>query len=282
MKLLNRKARQPRRAAESATPAPGISRPLVATSLAAALAVGGVVAVMATSSNGSAMAFAGDSEPVAAVSAEPTVSIEDLAAQRSAKLAATATQVNDQLLFTASDARSGELNQDAAAIAKEIDRLENLAKFLWPTKGQVGSPWGMRFHPILHYSRLHAGADIGGKCGQPIYAAQSGTVNHAEAGYNGGSGNNVRIDHGEINGAQVETAYLHMSEFSVSVGQKVTKGQQIGKVGNTGLSTACHLHFSAYKNGQNVDPMEWAGWNKEATRNSAEAVDTAAREAFQE
>ena len=66
-------------------------------------------------------------------------------------------------------------------IAKEIDRLKNLTKFLWPTDGDVGSPYGMRMHPILRYYRLHDGDDIGGKCGQPIYAAQSGVVVKAVA-----------------------------------------------------------------------------------------------------
>ena len=161
-------------------------------------------------------------------------------------------------------AHSSALTEGAQTITKEVDRLKNLAKFMWPSDGGVGSPYGLRLHPILHYYRLHDGDDIGGKCGQPIYAAQSGTVVKAAMGYNGGSGNNVRIDHGDINGDNVQTGYLHMTDFVVKVGQKVNKGDLIGHVGSTGLSTACHLHFSAYKNGHGTDPMEYIGWNKEA------------------
>jgi len=165
------------------------------------------------------------------------------------------------------DARTSELSGDASLIGKEIERLKSLGKFLWPTEGGVGSPFGYRMHPILHYMRLHDGDDIGGKCGQPIYAAQTGlVVKAAGGGYNGGSGNNVRIDHGDINGVNVQTAYLHMTSFVVKVGEKVDKGQLIGHVGTTGLSTACHLHFSVYKNGRGSDPMEYIGWNPEANK----------------
>jgi murein DD-endopeptidase MepM/ murein hydrolase activator NlpD len=131
----------------------------------------------------------------------------------------------------------------------------------------------MRMHPILHYLRMHDGDDIGGKCGQPIYAAQSGVVVKAEMGYNGGSGNNIRINHGDINGVNVETAYLHMTSYVVAVGQKVDKGTLVGHVGSTGLSTACHLHFSLYKNGRGSDPMEYIGWNPEANKNGAPYTD---------
>ncbi|MBB1494461.1 M23 family metallopeptidase [Propioniciclava sp. MC1683] len=127
-------------------------------------------------------------------------------------------------------------------------------KFFWPTEGEISSPWGMRLHPILRYTRLHGGADIGGAVGAPIYAVADGVVTKAAQGYNGGSGNNVRIDHGQMDGQNIETSYLHMNSISVSDGQKVKKGQQIGTVGNTGLSTAPHLHFSVYVNGANSDP----------------------------
>ena len=188
----------------------------------------------------------------------------DLAAARVADLDSTEDAIYANVRNVAEVARSNDLVKDAGAIAKEIERLENLAKFIWPTEGSVSSVYGPRLHPILRYYRMHDGDDIGGKCGQPIYAAQSGTVIKAEMGYNGGSGNNVRIDHGDINGVNVATGYLHMSDFVVAAGDKVEQGQLIGHVGNTGLSTACHLHFSAYKNGSGTDPMEWIGWNKEA------------------
>nr|WP_269779385.1 M23 family metallopeptidase [Propioniciclava soli] len=115
----------------------------------------------------------------------------------------------------------------------------------------------MRLHPILHYTRLHGGADIGGAVGAPIYAVLDGVVTKAASGYNSGSGNNVRIDHGTVDGEALETAYLHMDSFIVAEGETVKRGQLIGYVGNTGLSTAPHLHFSVYVNGVNSDPAPY-------------------------
>lgn len=237
------------------------------------IAVAGFSAFTASSTNATGTAFA-DQGPLV-VSSIPALSVataaegpslEDLAAKRSQQLAQSGEQVTDTQESAAATARSSELSGQATVISKEIDRLKTLSKFLWPTAGGVSSPYGMRLHPILHYYRLHDGDDIGGKCGQPIYAAQSGTVVKAEMGYNGGSGNNVRIDHGDINGQNVETAYLHMTDYVVTVGEKVDKGQLVGHVGSTGLSTACHLHFSAYINGRGTDPMQFIGWNPEANR----------------
>lgn len=118
---------------------------------------------------------------------------------------------------------------------------------------RVGSVWGMRFHPILHYSRLHNGADLSASSGTKIYAVGPGTITNMDRGWNGGAGNYVAINHG---GGQV-TKYLHMSRFAsgLSVGSKVTGGTLIGYVGSTGLSTAPHLHFSWYDKGKGVDPI---------------------------
>ena len=143
-----------------------------------------------------------------------------------------------------------------SAIDAEAERLASI-KFFWPTEGGINSPWGPRLHPILKYTRLHGGADIGGAVGAPIYAVADGVVTKAATGYNGGSGNNVRIDHGVMEGEAIETSYLHMNSLDVSVGQKVKKGQKIGSVGSTGLSTAPHLHFSVYVHGVNSDPAPY-------------------------
>lgn len=269
------RADKPRRALAGPTPATPTSRPawlrhgiaLAAASSLAVTAIGAVVlsnyptAVPAFASQASASPAGieqarGDDASRSAERAAPTV--EELVKQRSKEIAQAGEQVEAQRYSDAAAERSSLLKKTAASIESEADRLRNLAIFLWPTEGGVGSPWGMRLHPILRYTRLHGGADIGGRCGQPIYAAQSGTVTKAASGgYNGGSGNNVRIDHGDINGIHIETAYLHMSEVVVSDGQQVNKGDLLGTVGNTGLSTSCHLHLSLYKNGANSDPLEY-------------------------
>lgn len=247
------------------------------------IAVAGFGAFTTSSTNSIGTAFADSGAlaiasipAVAAASGTATPSLSDLAAARAQQLSENGQEIVALQQDAAVDARSSVLSGDAASITKEIERLKNLGKFFWPTAGGVGSPFGYRMHPILHYMRLHDGDDIGGKCGQPIYAAQTGTVvKAAGGGYNGGSGNNVRIDHGPINGVNVQTAYLHMTSFVVKVGQKVDKGELIGHVGSTGLSTACHLHFTLYKNGRGSDPMEYIGWNSEAARTGK---DTAASE----
>lgn len=155
------------------------------------------------------------------------------------------------------DAHHLRARRGSSAVRAEIKRLRNLSTFLWPTEGGVSSPFGWRVHPILGYRKFHNGADIGGACNNPIYAAQSGTVVRTGTGYSGGAGNNVRIDHGDIDGRNIQTAYLHMTRFVVRSGQDVKKGELIGFVGSTGLSTACHLHLSLYKDGAGSDPLEY-------------------------
>ncbi|CAM3124324.1 hypothetical protein SPAN111604_04915 [Sphingomonas antarctica] len=117
-----------------------------------------------------------------------------------------------------------------------------------PVAGRLTSGFGMRFHPILGYSRMHQGLDLAAPFGAPIRAAASGTVSFA--GWHGGHGNFVQLVHGGGTG----TGYGHMSRIAVSPGERVVQGQVIGFVGSTGLSTGPHLHFEAYRGGIAVDP----------------------------
>lgn len=199
----------------------------------------------------------------AAHAAETTVSTSQPAPDPLAAIAAERTQQlseADALLEAAQQESQLQQRREnsknaAAEIKTEIKRLADLTTFAWPTEGGVSSGWGMRMHPILGYSRLHNGADIGGACGNPIYAAQSGKVTHAAS--SSSSGNNIRINHGKIEGKQVETAYLHMTKYVVKSGDQVKKGDLVGYVGNTGLSTACHLHLALYVDGEGSDPLEY-------------------------
>ncbi len=127
--------------------------------------------------------------------------------------------------------------------------------FIYPVSAPITSPYGMRFHPVLHVWKLHDGTDFGAGCGTPIRAAQSGRV--AERYYNGGYGNRLMIDHGYIAGRYVTTGYNHATRYIVSVGQHVRQGQVIGYVGTTGYSTGCHLHLMVWLNGSVVNPMGW-------------------------
>ncbi len=106
----------------------------------------------------------------------------------------------------------------------------------------------MRRHPILGYSRMHSGIDFKASYGQPIYAVSDGTV--VFAGRHGGHGNFVKLNHG----GGLGTGYAHMSRIAVSPGQHVRRGQVIGYVGSTGLSTGPHLHYEMYRNGKTVNP----------------------------
>jgi ribosomal protein L9 len=124
-----------------------------------------------------------------------------------------------------------------------------------PVNGYITSPYGMRFHPILHRWKLHDGTDFGAGCGTPIHAAASGKV--IRRYYNGGYGNRIFVSHGRMNGKSVVTSYNHLSRYSARVGETVSRGEVIGYVGTTGYSTGCHLHFMVYVNGDTVNPMRW-------------------------
>lgn len=114
---------------------------------------------------------------------------------------------------------------------------------------RLSSGFGMRFHPILGYSRLHAGVDYAAATGTPIYAVADGRVDFA--GRHGGHGNYVKLAHNNGLG----TGYAHMSRIAVSSGERVRRGEIIGYVGSTGLSTGPHLHYEVYRNGRTVNPL---------------------------
>lgn len=126
-------------------------------------------------------------------------------------------------------------------------------QFTWPVPAShtISSPFGYRTHPILGISRFHSGIDISASSGTPIVAADSGTV--LTAAYSSSYGNYVVISHG----AGTSTLYGHMSKLGCSAGQTVSKGQTIGYVGSTGLSTGPHCHFEVRINGSLVNPASY-------------------------
>ena len=117
------------------------------------------------------------------------------------------------------------------------------AGFIWPVNGAVVSGFGMR------WGRMHEGIDIAAALGTPIRAAAAGTVIHA--GWLGGYGNLVVVDHGD----GLATAYAHASAILVAVGQQVSQGGTLSLVGSTGNSSGPHLHFEVRVNGSAVDPL---------------------------
>ena len=119
-----------------------------------------------------------------------------------------------------------------------------------PSAGQVSSPFGWRVNPYSGFEALHGGTDLAPGCYAPIFAAHSGTI--IFAGPSGGYGNFILMN----NGDGVSTGYGHIVAGGILVrpGQQVQAGQQIAKVGSTGNSTGCHLHFEVRPGGVPIDP----------------------------
>jgi murein DD-endopeptidase MepM/ murein hydrolase activator NlpD len=161
----------------------------------------------------------------------------------------------------AQDQAYGELVETQREIERALYELQNPAAhldprggnfaggFIKPSAGGVSSGFGWRIHPILRTRRFHDGIDLNGGYGSTIRAAAAGTV--VRAGGMRAYGTTVMVNHG--NG--YVTLYGHCSALLVSVGQRVSQGQPIARIGSTGWSTGPHLHFSVYRNGQAINPL---------------------------
>ncbi len=164
------------------------------------------------------------------------------------------------------------IQNDRRSLEKALDELEDLSRamesqirglqhqnktalgsgrYIWPTQGRITSYFGYRIHPILRKRKYHSGIDIAAPQGTPIYASDSGVV--VFSARNGGYGKMIIVDHG----SGFSTVYAHCSYLLAGQGQTVTKGQEIAKVGTTGLSTGPHVHFEVRKDGVAVDPMKY-------------------------
>jgi murein DD-endopeptidase MepM/ murein hydrolase activator NlpD len=135
---------------------------------------------------------------------------------------------------------------DAANVARPAPATSGI---VLPANGPITSYFGYRYHPILHFTRFHAGLDIGASWGSPIVAAADGQV--AAAGWAGGYGREVQIAHG----GGLTSLYGHMREIVAQPGSFVRRGQLIGYVGSSGLSTGPHVHFEVRQGGQPVNPL---------------------------
>jgi murein DD-endopeptidase MepM/ murein hydrolase activator NlpD len=127
--------------------------------------------------------------------------------------------------------------------------------FRYPVTGPITSPYGMRFHPLLHVEKLHDGTDFGASCGTPIRAPYAGTVTAAY--FNAGYGNRLMLDHGTVDGHRVVSGFNHATSYVVGAGDRVQQGQVVGYVGRTGYATGCHLHLMVWLDGRVVNPMTW-------------------------
>lgn len=129
------------------------------------------------------------------------------------------------------------------AIAVPADKPVKSAAFM--------SNFGLRQDPFERRRKNHEGIDLAAPIGTPIHATADGIVSAASGGYNGGYGNLVKVDHG----GRVETRYAHLSSIAVIPGQRVVRGQVIGRMGSTGRSTGSHLHYEVRIDGRAVNPI---------------------------
>ena len=165
-----------------------------------------------------------------------------------------------------------QLNAQIETYKKQQEELENLIQYtisgstyelkysggvmIWPTleTSYITSPYGSRLHPIQGVIKNHDGIDIGGKTGDPVYAAADGIVIYS-AFNTGGYGNMIMIDHGlNSEGVKIVTLYAHGDKLLKSVGETVKQGDTIMEMGSTGNSTGPHVHFEVRENGTDVDP----------------------------
>ena len=171
---------------------------------------------------------------------------------------------NSELIINTSK-KVDKLLKELEVQSRSLDEIEKLAEnkeallraipAIQPVQNKdltrVASGYGMRMHPILKRRKMHKGMDFTAKTGTPIYATGDGVV--VKAGRGTGFGNVVYIDHG----FGYQTRYAHMSKFNTKKGRKVKRGDIIGFVGNTGLSSGPHLHYEVHKNGKAVNPVNF-------------------------
>ena len=182
--------------------------------------------------------------------ANQVAQLEDLTAAQEAALESLIRerQREEAARRAALDEQRRRAAQLAGQEAPPASNSGSPGSFSWPASGPITSPFGMRSDPLGHGFRMHTGIDIGAPMGSTITAAASGRI--IFAGWYGGYGNAVIIDHG----GQTSTLYGHCSQLFVSNGQDVERGQAIAAVGSTGESTGPHLHFEIRINGVPVEP----------------------------
>ena len=150
----------------------------------------------------------------------------------------------------------------SSALNKAIDKqaLIDATPSYWPTtSSDITSSFGYRRDPFTGRAAFHAGIDIGGKLGDPVYAAADGDV--IEAGFNSSRGNYIVIRHS----SGLDTWYMHLSRIDVKENQEVKKSEPIGTIGSTGRSTGAHLHFEIVQNGQTINPLPYMEASPDST-----------------
>ncbi len=145
---------------------------------------------------------------------------------------------------------------DVVALAENKEKLFAAIPAIQPVANKeliaLASGYGMRIHPVYKVLKMHTGIDFAASIGTPIYATADGVIDKTEVSFSG-YGKVIEIDHG----FGYRTRFAHMHGFAVRQGQKVKRGDLIGYVGDTGLSTAPHLHYEVFVNGIHVNPIHY-------------------------
>jgi murein DD-endopeptidase MepM/ murein hydrolase activator NlpD len=158
------------------------------------------------------------------------------------------------------------MEQVKKEIQKTMESVANIKDYLseqrdiymatprgWPVSGYISSPFGYRIHPQKGTREMHTGLDIAAEPGSPVKVTADGIVSFA--GWSGGSGNLVVIEHG----FGYSTCYAHNKKILVQVGEKVNRGEIISYVGSTGNSTGPHSHYEVWIDGKPVNPKTYLG-----------------------
>ncbi|MGC0420761.1 peptidoglycan DD-metalloendopeptidase family protein [Embleya sp. AB8] len=188
--------------------------------------------------------------------------VAGLAAQREAALAtAREEKAADQQRYEATRAEQKRLTElvnrrnAPAGAGSPVGSSAQGGALSYPVRGPISSGFGMRYHPILEYTKLHTGTDFAVPEDTSVGAAREGTV--VQTGYNAAYGYRVVLSHGRVGGVALTTTYNHLSRITVREGQRVGRGDQVGRSGDTGWSTGAHLHFEVLVDGEFVDPKVW-------------------------
>lgn len=191
--------------------------------------------------------------PVVKASAENSEKVNEGVSSENQKSAISQTAIKKSIpnkkAITPVFSSTNSLELDIKAISSEY-------KFAVPAAGVLSSPFGLRINPITHKEEFHPGIDIAANTGTSIKCALSGVVIEARRGET--YGNFIRVQTGK----DITTLYAHCSKLLVKKDQKVSKGQVIAKVGNTGMSKGSHLHFEIFRNQRAVDPKYFISLRK--------------------
>lgn len=181
-----------------------------------------------------------------------TETAEDYFSTPGAKVGALVKQMSGDL--TELEKRAKTQENSFTELQEELMRQSTMlaaTPSIWPSKGWVTSGYGERTSPFTGFQGLHKGMDIANRIGTPVVSSAEGIV--VRAGDDPGLGKVVIISHG----MGLKTTYGHLSELMVRQGQKVTRGQRIASMGNTGRSTGPHLHYEVTQNGVSVNPSKY-------------------------